>query len=276
MTDTTSPLFLQISHITKTFPKVIALDDVSLTAAPGEIHAVLGEEYAGKTTLMRILGGLYAAGSYQGEIVLDGKPLAARTPRDAIQRGVTVAPRRLEVFDHLDVAENITLGNLGGKGFVIHRGAIDRQAQQVLDMMEVKLDLTAQPPQLSPGQQRLMMIARALCTHPRVIIMDEPATSLNTAEALGGLFRVIRLLSRNEITCLYLTRKTSEVLQIADRVSVLRDGAISGVFDRADLDLPTLTELMSSQQYRDYGHADDAEEPRGLDRWLRNLFGGPR
>ena len=276
MTDTTSPVCLQINHITKTFPKVVALDDVSLAAAPGEIHAVLGEEYAGKTTLMRILGGLYAAGSYQGEIVLDGKPLAARTPRDAIERGVTVVPRRLEVFDHLDVAENITLGNLGGKGFVINRGAIDRQAQQVLDMIEVKLDLTAQPPQLSPGQQRLMMIARALCTHPRVIIMDEPATSLNTAEALGGLFRVIRLLSRNEITCLYLTRKTSEVLQIADRVSVLRDGAISGVFDRADLDLPTLTELMSSQQYRDYGHADDAEEPRGLDRWLRNIFGGPR
>jgi ABC-type sugar transport system ATPase subunit len=276
MTDTTSPIFLQINHITKTFPKVVALDDVSLAAAPGEIHAVLGEEYAGKTTLMRTLGGLYATGSYQGEIVLDGKPLAARTPRDAIERGVTVVPRRLEVFDHLDIAENITMGNLGGKGFVINRAAIDRQAQQALDMIEVKLDLTAQPPQLSPGQQRLMMIARALCTHPRVIIMDEPATSLNTAEALGGLFRVIRLLSRNEITCLYLTRKTSEVLQIADRVSVLRDGAISGVFDRADLDLPTLTELMGSQQYRDYGHADDAEEPRGLDRWLRNLFGGPR
>ncbi len=276
MTDTRSPICLQISHITKTFPKVVALDDVSLAAAPGEIHAVLGEEYAGKTTLMRILGGLYAAGSYQGEIVLDGKPLAARTPRDAIERGVTVVPRRLELFDHLSVAENITMGNLGGKGFVINRAAIDRQAQQALDIIEVKLDLSAQPPQLSPGQQRLMMIARALCTHPRVIIMDEPATSLNTAEALGGLFRVIRLLSRNEITCLYLTRKTSEVLQIADRVSVLRDGAISGVFDRADLDLPTLTELMSSQQYRDYGHADDAEEPRGLDRWLRNLFGGPR
>jgi ABC-type sugar transport system ATPase subunit len=159
---------------------------------------------------------------------------------------------------------------------VINRSAIERQAQQALDMIEVKLDLTAQPPQLSPGQQRLMMIARALCTQPRVIIMDEPATSLNTAEALGGLFRVIRLLSRHEITCLYLTRKTSEVLQIADRVSVLRDGAIAGVFDRADLDLPALTELMSSQQYRDYGHADDAEEPRGLDRWLRSLFGGPR
>jgi len=276
MTDTTSLLFLQVNHITKAFPKVIALDDVSLEAAPGEIHAVLGEEYAGKTTLMRVLGGLYAAGSYQGEIVLDGKPFAPRTPRDAIERGITVVPRRLEVFDHLDVAENITMGNLGGKGFVINRTALDRQAQQALDMLEVKLDLTAQPPQLSPGQQRLMMIARALCTHPRVIIMDEPATSLNTAEALGGLFRVIRLLSRHEITCLYLTRKTAEVLQIADRVSVLRDGAISGVFERANLDQPTLTELMSSQQYRDYGHADDAEEPRRLDRWLRSLFGGPR
>ena len=84
-------------------------------------------------------------------------PLAPRTT--AIGRGVTVVPRRLEVFDHLDVAENITMGNLGGKGFMIDRGAIERQAQQVLDMIEVKLDLTAQPPQLSPGQQRLMMIA---------------------------------------------------------------------------------------------------------------------
>jgi ABC-type sugar transport system ATPase subunit len=276
MADTTSPPFLQINHITKTFPKVVALDDVSLAAAPGEIHAVLGEEYAGKTTLMRILGGLHPSGSYQGEILLDGKQLAPRTPRDAIERGITVVPRRLEVFDHLEVAENITMGNLGGKGFVLNRTALNRQAQQALDMIEVKLDLTAQPQQLSPTQQRLMMIARALCTHPRVIIMDEPATSLNTSEALGGLFRVIRLLSRHEITCIYLTRKTSEVLQIADRVSVLRDGAISGVFERADFDLPTLTELMSSQQYRDYGHADDAEESRGLDRWLRSLFGGPR
>ena len=90
MTDTISPRFFQINHITKTFPKVVALDDVSLAAAPGKIHAVLGKEYAGKTTLMRILGGLYAAESYQGEILLDGKPLAARTQRDAIERGVTV------------------------------------------------------------------------------------------------------------------------------------------------------------------------------------------
>ena len=77
-----------------------------------------------------------------------------------------MVPRRLELFDHLSVAENITMGNLGGKGFVINRAAIDRQAQQALDIIEVKLDLSAQPPQLSPGQQRLMMIARALCTHP--------------------------------------------------------------------------------------------------------------
>ena len=276
MTDTTSPICLQISHITKTFPKVVALDDVSLAAAPGEIHAVLGEEYAGKTTLMRILGGLYAAESYQGEIVLDGKPLAARTPRRRDRAGVTVVPRRLEVFDDLDVAENITMGNLGGKGFVINRAAIDRAgaAGARHDRGQARPDRAAAAAQSGAAAAD---DDRVGALHPSaVIIMDEPATSLNTAEALGGLFRVIRLLSRNEITCLYLTRKTSEVLQIADRVSVLRDGAISGVFDRADLDLPTLTELMSSQQYRDYGHADDAEEPPGLDRWLRSLFGGPR
>ncbi len=181
-----------------------------------------------------------------------------------------------EVFDHLDIAENITVGNLGGKGFVLNRADIERQAQQTLDQIEVRLDLAARPPQLSPAQQRMLMIARALCSRPRIIVMDEPATSLNTGDALGGLFRVLRLLSRDDIACLYLTRRPAEVLQIADRVTVLRDGAVSGISDRAAFDLPALTELMASQQHRDYGHADDAEEPRGLDRWLRTIFGGPR
>lgn len=270
---TPSPL-LKIEQLCKSYPKVVALDHVSLVLAAGEIHAVLGEEYAGKTTLLRILGGLEKPGSSTGAICLDGKPLVFKGPREAVAAGIAIVPRRLQVFDHLTVAENICVGHLPGKGFMLDTTAMQQQARQALDRIDVKLDPAARPPELSPVQQRMLMIARAVASRPRVLVLDEPATSLNTGDALGGLIRVLRLLVGQGLGCLYLTRRPAEAIQIADRTSVLRDGAIAGVFDRAAFDQPTLTELMASQQYRDFGHADDDEAPRGLDRWLRTVFSG--
>jgi ABC-type sugar transport system ATPase subunit len=270
------PLLLQIDHLTKSYPKVAALDDISLALAAGEIHAVLGEEYAGKTTLLRILGGLEKPGTYHGEILLDGQPLALKNPRQAIDHGIAIVPRRLQLFDHLTLAENICVGHLPGKGLMIDNAAIERQARRALDLLELRLDPGARPPQLSPAQQRMVMIARAVSLRPRLVVMDEPATSLNSAEALGSLIRAVRVLSAHEIGVLYLTRRASEVLQVADRVSVLRDGAVAGTFERAAFDERTLKDLMASQQYRDFGHADDDEEPCGLDRWLRTVFSGWR
>lgn len=253
---------LEISHLTKSFPKVVALDDVSLQVRPGAIHAVLGEVGAGKTTLMRILGGFYPAGSYEGQILLDGRPLTPRSPGDALRAGVSMVPRRLGLFEHLSIAENIVVGSWqSSHKLLISRGSTEREAREVLARWEIHLDLDQRVSQLTAAQKRLVMIARALCVGPRVIILDEPLYNITIPHAIGQLLLLIRRLAERQITCLYLARRPADAFQIADRVTVLRDGAVVGTWERTDLDEAAIAAAMASQRYGDFDHVDDDDRP---------------
>jgi len=272
----TEPCILEIDRLTVVYPPVTALDHISLCVRPGEIHAVLGEQGAGKTTLTRALSGVGLKQPYQGQISVAGRPIEIRSPRDAIQSGIGVVPRRLAVFEQLSVAENIALGNWQTENkLFVNRSRTRRQAAEILRELNLSLDLTMKAGQLSAAQQRLLTIARALGTRPRILVLDEPASTAASRADLSQLIRVLRWAAGQGIASLYLTPRVSEVLLVADRASVLRDGVVVGDFERAGLDEEVLARLMISERtgnIRDYDE-DVNEGPGGLAGVIMSFLG---
>ncbi len=271
-----TPPLLELRHLTKTYPNVAALDDFSLTIQKDEIHALLGEVGAGKTTLLRILAGVHPHGAFEGEIVLDGQVMQFRNPAEAIHAGISVVPRRLGLFEQLSVAENIVMGRWEHQNrFFIRNSDVQKQAQAALDMLHLRLPLDVKLGQLNPTQQRLLMIARAVSLHPRLVVLDEPTTNLTTPEAVSQLFFVVRRLPALGVACLYLSRRLNDALQIGDRVTILRDGKAAGTYDREHFDEVEMGKAMVSQRLGDIEHIDADEKGDnggGLTGLWRNMF----
>lgn len=273
---------LELAHITlrfhnrRTGSDVVALDDVSLAVLPGEIHVLLGENGAGKTTLFNILAAKHPAGAYTGEIRIAGQPVILRSAQDALRHGIGVVPRRSGIFSKMSIAENVALGwwTESHRGIMLNRGAMDERALVVLERLNMKLDVTALANRLSTGQQRQLLIARALATDPKVIVLDEPAAFLTTASEQAQHIHMIRLLAEQGIGCLYLTHRPAEAALVADRVTVLRDGRLNGAWPRVEIDELKLTQAMISQRIGDGGYVDhdEPDEPEGLLGSLRSLF----
>ena len=258
-----SPLILEVNHVTKTHPKtgIVALDDVTMAVRRGEIHGVVGELGAGKTTLMKILGGLHPAGSYQGEILFEGSPLVARSTGDALRRGIGVVPRPLGIFPRLSVAENIVMGGWQSeKHFFISKQATERSAEAVMSRWGVNFGGVTDAAELSPGQQRLLMVTRVLAAEPKLIVMDELTHGIKSPQGLGQLFHMVRRLAEKDVTCLYLARRPSDAFQIADRITVLRDGTVAGQWERANFDEAAVTLAMASQRDGEPTEYDDLNE----------------
>lgn len=267
---------LEISHLSMRLGEIAVLTDVSLAVLPGEIHAVLGEEGSGRLTLFRILAGTQRAGSYTGEIRVADRPVVIRDVQDAIRSGISAVSRRPGIFPRLSVAENIMVGRWQqrGRGFIINQRAMEREAEAVLHELELRLDPGQPAGQLTAGQQRLVTIARALASHPKVIVLDEPAALLRTVGEQSQLIRVLRLLAGRDIGLLYMARRPVEATQIADRITVLRDGSGNGTWPRSAFDELTMTQAMISQGggAGEYEREQDMEEPRGLLDALRSWF----
>lgn len=275
----TEPCALELLHISKSFGEVAALADVSLAVLPGEIHALLGENGAGKTTLFKILAGVYPAGAYTGEIRVGGQPVTIRDPQAAIRHSIGCVSRRSGIFNKMSIAENITLGQWQQRGsFLLRRGAMEQDARTILAQLDLKLDPALPADRLTPGQQRLVMIARALIVQPKVIVLDEPAAFLKSAGEQTQLIRVVRLLAERGVGILYLARRIADAMLIADRVTVLRDGSLNGSWRRTELDELALTQAMLSQRIGDgdYVDHDAVEESAGLLGSLRSWFGWDR
>ncbi len=266
---------LEISHLSMRLGQIAVLTDVSLAVWPGEIHAVLGEEGSGRITLFRILAGTQRAGSYTGEIRVADRPVVIRDVQDAIRSGISAVSRHPGIFPRFSVAENIMVGRWQQRGrFLINQRAIEREAEALLEELELRLDPTQPAGQLTAGQQRLVTIARALASHPKVIVLDEPAALLRTAGEQSQLIRALRLLAGRDLGFLYLARRPVEATQIADRITVLRDGSVNGTWPRSAFDELTLTQAMISQRggAGDYEKEEDMEEPRGVLDALRSWF----
>ena len=213
--------YLTFSHLTKRFPGALALDDVSFTVERGHCHALMGENGAGKSTLGKILAGIHPADS--GEIRLEGDPIGALDPLRARELGIAMVHQELAFCPNLTIAENLCLGSLPKKFGLLNRAEMRRQARELLQQIGCELDVNLPIARLSTAQEQLVQIAAAVGTGARIIVMDEPTSSLSVAES-EHLFQLLARLKQREITVLYVSHRLEEVFKLCDTVTVLRDG----------------------------------------------------
>ena len=218
------PTLLEMRGISKVFPGVRALDNVSLTVEAGEIHAICGENGAGKSTLMKVLSGVYPVGSYEGEIFYDGKLLENRSIRDSEENGIIIIHQELALVPLLSIAENLFLGNEIASGGVINWPA----AYQRTDALLAKVGLNEAPAtkvgKLGVGKQQLIEIAKALAKNVRLLILDEPTAALQENDSQKLLDLMLELQTQG-VTQIIISHKLNEISRVADRITIIRDGA---------------------------------------------------
>jgi ribose transport system ATP-binding protein len=213
---------LRMVGISKSFPGVTALSGVDFDLSPGEVHALVGENGAGKSTLMKILAGVYRAD--QGEIWLKGRRITASDPRSMLNAGVSVIYQELNLVPYLSVAENIFLGReLRRAGGLIDWRAMRREVERLLEPFKLSLDPRARISAIGPAYQQVVEIAKALSLKADIIVMDEPTAPLTGSE-VDRLFDIIRNLKAGGVSVAYISHRLEELHEVADRVTVLRDG----------------------------------------------------
>ena len=239
---------LHVRGIVKSFGGVHALRGIDVTVRAGEIHALLGQNGAGKSTLVKILNGVHPAGSFSGEIVLAGRPVSFASPAGATAAGIGYVPQEIEVLEQLSVAENVFAGRTSlGKGVVVKRRAMEARTREIFEDLGLAIDPRAIVASLTSAQRHLVMIARALATRPRVLMLDEPTASLSGTE-VDALFAVLRRLRMQGVTMIYITHRLPEVLAVCDRATVLRDGQVAAEIARAEFNEEHFIFAMSGQR----------------------------
>lgn len=221
---------LSVRAVTKGFPGVVANDRVSLDLLPGEVHALLGENGAGKTTLVSILYGLLQPDD--GELMMDGARLRVRDPRHAMQLGIGLVAQHFHLARRHSVAENLALG-LAGTPFVAPTRALRGRAAELAQRYGLAVDMDARVAQLSPGEQQRVEILKVLLQGARVLMLDEP-TSVLTPQEADALFRVVERMRQSGKAVLFISHKLDEVQRVAERITVLRDGAVVARFRRGE------------------------------------------
>ncbi len=242
-----APPLLEMRGITKSYPGVLALDDVDLKVKHGEVVALLGENGAGKSTLIKMLGGAHVPDA--GTILLDGAPVSLESPARAGAAGIGVIYQEGNLVPGLTAVENIFLGRESGLGRV-RRGAERRKAEELFNRIGATIPLDIRCGSLSIAQQQIVEIAKALSQQIRLIVMDEPSSSL-APEEVKGLLSVIRDLTRQGIGVIYISHRLDEIFQVANRVVVLRDGRRSGSGPVDELTRQEMIEMMVGRQIAD-------------------------
>ncbi len=233
---------LSIEDVSKNFPGVRALKDVSFEVRAGEVHALMGENGAGKSTLMKVLAGLYRPDG--GRIVHKGEEVDIRTPLEARDRGILLIHQELSLSPELSVAENIFLGSWPTKGLgILNKRKLNSDAGRVLDALGCDFRPTTRVGTLSIARKQMVEIVRAQAFNASVVIFDEPTASLTDTEK-EKLFSIIADLKARNVGIVYISHKMNEIFEITDRVTVLRDGVLQGTVNTADATVETLTRMM--------------------------------
>ncbi|NCB02872.1 MAG: sugar ABC transporter ATP-binding protein [Spirochaetia bacterium] len=244
-------ILLKMNHIKKEFPGVLALKDVSFELRSGEVHALLGENGAGKSTLIKILGGIYSSDA--GEIVIDGKVVTINSVLDAQKQGISVIHQELVLVPHMSVAENIYLGReplKKGTRFVDYK-QMNREAKRILDSFELDIRPEDEISDLTIAQQQMVEITKALSFNAKILVMDEPTSSLSEKD-VDFLFENIRKLKKANVGIIYISHRMSELKQIADKITVIRDGEYIGTRETATSTNDELIAMMVGRQLTKY------------------------
>lgn len=259
---------LEVRGVSKRFAGVRALDNVSLTLQRGEVLALVGENGAGKSTLMKILAGVQPPDA--GELLFEGQPTKLTSVESALGLGIALIHQELNLADKLDVASNIVLGREPRHfAHLIDFARMHREARTFLDMVGLKVPTQTIVNQLTIGRQQMVEIAKALSVNARVLIMDEPTSSLSSAETTT-LFGVIKELRSRGVSVIYISHRLGEVKELADRVVVLRDGANAGHLDRADITHDNMVRLMVGRDISQF-YARKQHQPGGTLLEVRDL-----
>jgi ribose transport system ATP-binding protein len=251
--ETKTPALLSMRGVTKRFPGVVALQGVSLSLRAGEVLALMGENGAGKSTLMKILGGVQRPD--EGAILIDGEPVALSNVQDSKAHGIALIHQELMLAPNLDIASNIFLGNEGAKGGLLRplkRAKMNERAAALIARVGLAMPVSTPVSRLTAGQMQMVEIAKALSSNARIIIMDEPTSSLAGAES-EQLFAIIRSLKQQGIGIIYISHRMQEVMDLADRITVLRDGRYVGDLNRDEASHDKVVAMMVGRELsRDY------------------------
>lgn len=250
---------LEMKHICKSFPGVKALQDVSLQLKAGEIHTLLGENGAGKSTLIKVLGGIYIA--EEGEIYIEGKKVEIGGVKDAQANGIAIIHQELVLVPYMTVAENIFLGREHGKGRFVNKESMNKEAQTLLDQYQMNINAETLIKDLTIAQQQMVEIVKAISFNSKILVMDEPTSSISDKE-VGFLFETMRTLTKKGVGIIYISHKMSELEEICDRVTVMRDGTYVGTKEVKDTSKDELVAMMVGRELtnyytRDFGSSDE-------------------
>ena len=223
---------LEMRSITKEFPGVKALSNVNLVVEEGEIHAICGENGAGKSTLMKVLSGIHPYGSYEGQIIYDGKECRHQTIKDSEKLGIVIIHQELALVPYLSIAENMFLGNERASRGVIDWDETYARAAQYLQVVGLHENPNTLIKDIGVGKQQLVEIAKALAKDVRLLILDEPTSSLNEQDAQNLLDLLLRLRKEKNITSIIISHKLNEIAYVADKITIIRDGSTIETLDK--------------------------------------------
>lgn len=225
-------IILEMKNITKTFPGVKALDNVNLKVEEGEIHALVGENGAGKSTLMNVLSGIYPYGTYEGDIIYNGEVCKFNKIKDSEEKGIVIIHQELALIPYMSIGENMFLGNERGKAAAIDWNETYGEADKFLKMVGLSDSSRTLVKELGTGKQQLVEIAKALAKNAKLLILDEPTSSLNEKDSRALLDLLLRFKKENGLTSIIISHKLNEVSYVADKITVVRDGSTIETLDK--------------------------------------------
>ncbi|MDO4620411.1 MAG: sugar ABC transporter ATP-binding protein [Lachnospiraceae bacterium] len=229
-------ILLEMKNITKTFPGVKALDNVNLQVEEGEIHALVGENGAGKSTLMNVLSGIYPAGTYEGDIIYDGEICTFHDIKDSEAKGIIIIHQELALVPYMTIGENMFLGNERGKKYAINWDETYELAAKYIRQVGLTESARTFIKDIGVGKQQLVEIAKALAKNAKLLILDEPTSSLNEADSKALLDLLLKFKSEG-LTSIIISHKLNEVAYVADKITVIRDGATIETLDKQQDDI---------------------------------------
>lgn len=260
---------LSVRDITKDYPGVRAIDHLSFDVEEGEIHALIGENGAGKSTLIKTLSGAITPTS--GTIIVNGKEFSEMTPKLAKEQGIGVIYQEFTLVPGISAAENVFLGEKTSKGIFVNIKERERRAKELFDGMNVEIDVSKQVRDLSPACQQIVEIAKAVSKDVKILIMDEPTAPLTVSE-VETLFKVVRDLKKKGVTIIYISHRLEELFELADRVTVMRDGAYVGTENIEDIDRGKLIAMMAGRELKESYPVRNVEIGEEVLR-VENLYG---
>jgi len=224
-------VLLEMKNIVKTFPGVKALDNVNLKVEEGEIHALVGENGAGKSTLMNVLSGIYPYGTYEGDIIYDGEVCKFNKIKDSEEKGIVIIHQELALIPYMSIGENMFLGNERGKSFALDWNETYGEADKYLKMVGLQESSRVLVKDIGTGKQQLVEIAKALAKNAKLLILDEPTSSLNETDSKALLDLLLKF-KEEGLTSIIISHKLNEVSYVADKITVVRDGSTIETMDK--------------------------------------------